>query len=196
MTDKNFEIGQVVYILSEQAQTILPGMVVEECVVKKLSGNSVSWKVKVGSGDRAKLFDSAKIKGEVYGSLDEVRNVMTHRLSEYVDKISKEAEDRVEKWYGKEIADREKQNTTGTISPPDPDDKLDPELLLNSIENNTTPAPKFTPEATRAAQPQSNLRNHLMQLASPRPGEDGPLEGEGSVFMVDAGGNRVPVRIK
>lgn len=197
MSDKNFEIGQVVYILSEQAQTILPGMVVEECVVKKLSGNSVSWKVKVGAGERAKLFDSAKIKGEVYGSLDEVRNVMSQRLAEYVSKISKEAEDRVEKWYGKEIADREKENSSGSVVVTDPDDKLDPEALLSSIEN-TVPTPRFTQDAPvqrQAPVSVSNLRNHLMNLATPPPEELKALEGEGTVFMMDNEGNRVPVRM-
>jgi hypothetical protein len=193
LSEKNFEIGQVVYILSEQAQTILPGVVVEECVVKKLSGNSVSWKVKVGAGDKAKLFDSAKIKGEVYGSLDEVRVVMTERLNKFVEDLTQAAEDRVEKWYGKEIAERERNNHSFVSQSNDPDDKIDPDVLLSSIEN-TAPAPKFTPEASRAPVPKSSMRDHLRNLATP-PDEDLPVEGEGTVFMIDAGGNRVPVRM-
>lgn len=199
MTSRTFEIGQVVYILSEQAQTILPGMVVEECVVKKLSGNSVSWKIKVGAGDNAKLFDSAKIKGEVYGSLEEVRVVMTERLTGFIETLTKAAEVRVEKWYGKEIADREKANVGHVSTSSDPDDKLDPDMLLSSIENNVTPAPKFSSEVPRVAhqQPASvdGMREKLRNLATPPP-EEGEQVSEGTMFMIDAGGARIPVKMK
>lgn len=189
--EKNFEIGQVVYILSEQAQSILPGIVAEEVVVKKLSGNTVSWKVKVGLGDRAKLFDSARIKGEVYGSLDEVREVMTKRLNEYIDKISLEAQERVEKWYGKEISERQKQ-MQGTYTPMSSvDDRIDPDLLLSSIEN-VPPAARFTPDATRASDPRAALRNHLTALAIP---EEEQTAGEGEIFITGPNGERIPVRM-
>lgn len=195
MVDKNFEIGQVVYILSEQAQTILPGMVVEECVVKKLSGNSISWKVKVGAGDKAKLFDSSKIKGEIYGTLEEVHVVMTERLTKFVENLMESATKRVENWYGKEVAEQgRKVVAQPQLSQQDLDDKIDPDILLSSIENSM-PEPKFTKEATIAAMPQTNLRSRLRDLATPDDEDQTPLEGEGTVFMVDAGGNRVPVRM-
>jgi len=189
--EKNFEIGQVVYILSEQAQSILPGIVAEEVSVKKLSGNSVSWKVKVGQGDKAKLFDSAKIKGDVYGSLDEVREVMTQRLNEYIDKISLEAEVRVEKWYGKEISERQKveQNHFAPSSGIGKmvDDRIDPDLLLSSLEN-MPPTAKFTPEANRASDPKASLRDRLEAMVAPE-------NEEGSVFITDLNGDRVAVRM-
>lgn len=186
--EKNFEIGQVVYILSEQAQSILPGIIAEEVSIKKLSGNSISWKVKVGQGDKAKLFDSAKIKGDVYGSLDEVRSVMTQRLNEYIDKISSEAQTRVEKWYGKEISERQKIEQ-GQYMPSSSghDDRIDPDLLLSSLEN-TPPTAKFTPEANRAADPKVSLRNRLESMVSPE-------DEEGSVFVTDLNGDRIPVRM-
>lgn len=196
MSDKNFEIGQVVYILSEQAQTILPGMVVEECVVKKLSGNSISWKVKVGAGEKAKLFDSAKIKGEVYGSLEEVRTVMTQRLTDFVNNLTKEAEQRVEKWYGKEIAERQKTLEPLSVSN-DPDDKIDPDLLLSSLEN-TAPTPKFHSPAPSTPSYPSQVTNkdlakeRLRALATP-PEEE--LAQNGAVFVLDDKGNRIPVKL-
>jgi hypothetical protein len=190
---KNFEIGQVVYILSEQAQTILPGIVAEEVVIKKLSGNSTSWKVKVGHGDRAKLFDSSKIRGEVYGSLDEVREIMSQRLNEYVNKITIEAQERVEKWYGKEIADREKQmfqNTT-LSSPAAIDDRIDPDILLSTLENAPS-APKFTPEAK--IDPRASLRQNLTALAIPD--EEEESSGEGNMFITGPNGEKIPVRMQ
>jgi hypothetical protein len=192
---KNFEIGQVVYILSEQAQTILPGIVAEEVVIKKLSGNSTSWKVKVGHGDRAKLFDSSKIRGEVYGSLDEVREIMSQRLNEYVNKITVEAQERVEKWYGKEIADREKQmfQNTALNSPAAIDDRIDPDILLSSLENvPTSNSPKFTPEAK--IDPRASLRQNLTALAIPD--EEEEVSGEGTMFITGPNGEKIPVRMQ
>jgi len=188
---KNFEIGQVVYILSEQAQSILPGIVAEEVVIKKLSGNSTSWKVKVGHGDRAKLFDSSKIKGEVYGSLDEVREIMQTRLNEYVDKITVEAQERVEKWYGKEIAEREKaMHTSPTPSTSTFDDRIDPDILLSSIENSPI-SPKFTSEAK--IDPRASLRQNLM--AAVIPDEEPSTDGEGHMFMQGPNGERIAVHV-
>lgn len=193
--EKNFEIGQVVYILSEQAQTILPGIIAEEVSIKKLTGNSVSWKVKVGGIDKAKLFDSAKIKGEVYGSLDEVRAVMTQRLNEYINKMVVDANERVEKWYGKEISERQKQDQGHNIglSVSTIDDRIDPDLLLSSIEN-VPQQPRFTPEATRAANPQVSLRDRLTELAIPAP-EDDTDNGEGAIFITGPNGEKIPVRM-
>lgn len=194
--EKNFEIGQVVYILSEQAQSILPGIVAEEVVIKKLSGSMVSWKVKVGQGEKAKLFDSAKIKGEVYGSLDEVRQVMTKRLNDYIEKMCQEADQRVEKWYGKEIADRQKlAQTSPSLGISSIDDRIDPDILLSSIEN-VPPSPKFTQEAMRDSDPKSALRNHLTSLAIPPPDDETPFNpGEGDMFITGPNGERIPVRM-
>ncbi len=193
MSTKNFEIGQVVYILSEQAQTILPGLVVEECVVKKITGNSTSWKIKVGHGDKAKLFDSAKINGELHGSLSEVQTVMTKRLQDYIINLVKEAEDRVEKWYGKEIADSQKASFEAASLSSNPEDKIDPDVLLSSIEDSA-PAPKFVAEKKQEPKPQTKdgLKDHLKRMAIP---DDEPVSENGSVFYVDIDGQRMPVRM-
>lgn len=178
--EKNFEIGQVVYILSEQAQTILPGIVAEEIVVKKLTGNNISWKIKVGAGDKARLFDSSKIKGEIYGSLEEVRQVMTSRLSEYIDKISKEAENRVVKWYGKEIAEKQKMLETNKMTSTTSDDKIDPNVLLTTIEN--------VPEVVYT---KNDLRNKIRDYVIPREEE----EENGATFIQGPNGEKIPVSI-
>lgn len=193
---KNFEIGQVIYILSEQTQHILPGIVAEEVVVKKLTGNNTSWKIKVGQGDRSKLFDSAKIRGEVYGSLEEIRDVMTNRLTEYVNKLTSEASERVEKWYGKEISDRQKamlQAATGANQQSTFDDRIDPELLLNSLENTpVSTTPKFTNDPK--LDPRATLRDNLRNMALD-PILDEPQDSEGQMFIQGPNGEKIAVKI-
>lgn len=201
--EKNFEIGQVVYILSEQSQSILPGIVAEEVVVKKLSGNSVSWKIKVGHAEKAKLYDSSKIKGEVYGSLEEVREVMTKRLNEFIFKISQDAQDRVEKWYGKEIADQAKhqqeileQTRINSVVGETPssgfDDRIDPDALLNAIENRPQ-AQKFIPEPSPPLPAsKAELRQRLKEMAT----ADDEGSGEGEMFVSLPSGERMQVRMQ
>lgn len=206
--EKNFEIGQVVYILSEQSQSILPGIIAEEVVVKTISGNSVSWKIKVGNGDKAKLFDSLKIKGEVYGSLEEVRGIMTKRLNDFIDKISQEANDRVEKWYGKEVAERARQqqdpgeqdkaNSSGDDS--SGDDRIDPDALLNAIENKISlhQSSRFGTDPQAGARPRATSRAELKQrlTALAVPEEENGQGGEGDMFVSLPSGELVPVRMQ
>ena len=164
---KNYEIGQVVFIVPEQAQTILPGIVVEEITVRKINGNSTSWKLKVGSPEKAKIIDSEKVNGEVYGSLEEVRVVISNKLSDYLNKVTADAEGLVEKWYGKDIA--EKQKNLPRISPSSLDSDLnDPDLLLSSLESGSS----FVPENHNVPAPMKKIdsidsaKNRLREMAT------------------------------
>jgi len=53
---------------------------------------------------------------------------------------------------------------------------------------NTPPTAKFTPEANRASDPKTSLRDRLEAMVAPE-------NEEGSVFITDLNGDRVPVRI-
>lgn len=197
---RNYEIGQVVYVLAEQTQTILPGIIVEEVIVKKLSGNSVSWKIKVGQGDKAKLYDSAKINGEVYGSLDEVREVTLRQLTAFVTKMCNEAEERVEKWYGREIAEKQKQ-LQGAIGPEIPSDKIDPDMMLSSAVDSFEEdvASKVPDKHKSMLIPQQkndpgSLREKLENMIIDKDEMFQPT-GEGEMFITGPNGERIPVKV-
>ena len=40
-TQQNFQIGQIVYLLSEKAEAIVPAIVVEELILKKLAWSPI-----------------------------------------------------------------------------------------------------------------------------------------------------------
>jgi len=196
--EKTFEIGQVVFVLSEEKQTVVPGIIVEEVMKKTMNGNSVSWKMKVGPPNKAEVFDTLKIKGEVYGTLEEVKVVMTQRLNEYIEKLATEAAVRVENWYGKEIASRQKEieANTSTMSA---DDRIDPNSLIASIENPTqsqVEAPKFNPSKPLGVhvskeQTIAHLKSMVLENETPA----GSLPGEPSMFISGPNGERIPVNI-
>lgn len=127
MSDKSsLSIGQIVYILSDKAQSVVPAIVVEEVIVKKLQGNQVSWKVSIGPKDNNRIVDSNRINGEIFHSLDDVRNVLMERFTDFVSNLCSETEKRTETWYGKkpnQLSDNEQG-------------KIDPENIISSIEDN------------------------------------------------------------
>jgi len=124
---QNFQIGQIVYVLSDKAEAIVPAIVVEELVHKKLDGNSISWKVAVGPPEKKKIVASDELSGEIYTSLDEIQNVMVKRLTSFVDNLIDGAHKRTEKWYGKITKPLPEANKKSG-------GKIDPADLLDTID--------------------------------------------------------------
>ena len=79
-----FQIGQVIYVLSNKTQTVLPGIVLEEIYHKRLDGDSVSYKMAIGPINNRKNVDLAKVDGEIYGSLEEIKNVLLEKVNAFV----------------------------------------------------------------------------------------------------------------
>lgn len=96
---KKFSIGQIVYILYNKNQTILPALVVEEVTKQTLNGTEVSWKFAVGESKQQKIVDLTQINGDVYSSLNEIKQLLTERLNKYIDSIIKSAKDNEHIWY-------------------------------------------------------------------------------------------------
>lgn len=214
---QSFKIGQVVYVLSDKAEAIVPAIVVEEMVVKKLDGSSVSWKVAVGPPDKKKIVASHELTGDVYTSLDEIREVMTKRLETFVNNLLDVARQRTETWYGKQVPSQEQVETTNG--------KIDPASLIDSIEGReraqqfiTAPGQEVHPGVPQQQQqqqsfkikapvnqgplqpqvfvdptnPQSVLRAKLKALAEP---EDEELNMDNvDEFVVTSDGRKIPVK--
>ena len=83
----NFSIGQVIYVLSDKSQTVLPGIVQEEIHHRSLDGEKVSYRIVFGPPNKQRVVDLSTVDGEVYGTLDEVRNVLISRLTAFVDEL-------------------------------------------------------------------------------------------------------------
>lgn len=208
---QSFRIGQIVYVLSEKAEAIVPAIVVEEMVIKKLDGSSVSWKVAVGPPDKKKIVASHDISGDVFMSLDEIKEVMTKRLAAYVDNLIGEARQRTESWYGKQVEQPEQEESSNG--------KIDPASLIDSIEGREkaeqfvrAPAQDVNPDVGKSyrvkaptnqgplqsqmpvdpSDPKSVLRAKLRSLAEPEEQEvDENYEGE---FVITDDGRKIPVK--
>ena len=143
--EKSLQIGQVIYVLSNVKQKIVPAIVVEEIVVKKIDGNQVSWKVSVGPPGKEKIVDSNRLDGDIYSSLDEIRDVLYKRLSSFLDDLVAEAEKRVESWYGHQVSKGSSVSESSNVSSGREPDKIAPENLLTEFESHS--ASKITQHA-------------------------------------------------
>lgn len=123
--NSSLQIGQIIYILSNKAQTVVPAIVIEEVIVKKINGNLISWKVAIGPKDNNRIVDSNKLNGEIFHSLEEVKQVLLGRFTDFVNSLCDETEKRSENWYGKS----KQLETTNS------DSMIDPENIVSSIEN-------------------------------------------------------------
>jgi hypothetical protein len=118
------KIGEVVYILSNKNQALIPALVAEESIIKTLNGVSVSWKLQIGTGEKSKIIESTRIDGEIFLSLEDVKNVMTKRLQTYITNLLDSAKQKQISWYKKEAVSPETQEdslgkiTLDTKQPP------------------------------------------------------------------------------
>lgn len=167
-SNKSLSIGQVIYVLSNVKQKIVPAVVVEEIVVKKLDGNHVSWKVSFGPPGKERVIDSNRLDGEIYSSLDDIRDILYKRLSSFLDELVTEAEKKVETWYGQQVSSSRSESFSGTNNAEDNTSKIAPENLINDFETHahahsareTVPQNITVPQRNREKE---LLRNELRQ---------------------------------
>jgi len=169
---KNFQIGQIVYVLSDKAEAIVPAIVVEELVHKKLDGNSISWKVAVGPPEKKKIVASDELSGEVYTSLEEIQDVMVKRLTAFVDGLIGGARKRTEKWYGKVTKPTPKgnKNTGGKIDPADLLDTIDGRENGEAFRKAPGQNVGMGATATQQQQNQLGLHDNIRIQAPPNAG--------------------------
>lgn len=120
----SYQIGQIIFVLSNKTQTVLPGIVREEIHYRSLDGENVSYKIAIGPANKQRVVDLSSVDGEVYGSLDEVREVLINKLTAFVDDLCATTNERVNQWYSA---------GNKPVSQPSASGRLDPSDLLNEV---------------------------------------------------------------
>ena len=122
-----FSIGQIVYILSNKNQEIIPALVIEEATIQTLEGTKTSWKFLVGSASKNEKFTSDQVGGNLFTSLEEIEAHLIEKLKKFVNETITKARSREETWYSDHLK-KAKQ-------PVFDNNKIDPESLLAGIES-------------------------------------------------------------
>jgi len=183
--NSTLKIGQIIYVLSNKAQRIIPAIVVEEMTVKKLEGNEVSWKVSVGPVGKEKIIDSKRLDGELYETLSEVENVLKERLEAFINGIVADAQKRADVWYG---------NKSKIAQQASSQEKIDPDSLIDD-ETPIIPVPTESKKKTglSKAQAAKEARNKLIAAMSDEQ-STGDLIDQESITLPD--GQVVKVNIR
>jgi hypothetical protein len=143
-----YSIGQIIYVLSNKTQTVLPGIVQEEIHYRSLNGENVSYKIAIGPQNKQRVVDLSSLDGEVFGSLEDVRTILINKLTAFVDDLCQTTNERVNQWYGA---------GSRPIQAGSPAGRLDPSDLLNEVGQHS---------AFKGSQPQ-NLNGLRAAMAEP-----------------------------
>lgn len=124
----DFTIGQIIYVFSDEKQVVLPAIIYEEMLHKTMEGTKKSYKVAVGSPSKRKVLNLSEINGEVFCSLDEIKNILLERLVSYVDNLCAETKGKEQQWYG--IV---QDDNSGSSTLKDSNGKIDPGSVLDEL---------------------------------------------------------------
>lgn len=97
MATGKVELGQVVYVLIDAKQKVVPGILLEELINRTVDGTRITYVVQVG------LEQAQKIKLEedkVFGSLRKVKEHLTQKFVAALDKLIENADTLAKEWYG------------------------------------------------------------------------------------------------
>ena len=183
--NNSLQIGQIIYVLSNKAQKIIPAIVVEEVTIKKLDGNETSWKVSVGPQGKEKIIDSKRLDGELYSTLDEVQSVLKQRLEQFINTIVEDAEKRAAVWYG---------SKTKIVEQYREEDKIDPNSLIEEDISPPVQESKKKSSGVSKAQAAKEARNKLIAAMSEEQNNPGELIDQEEIQL--PGGQVVKVNIR
>ena len=84
-----FEVGQVLFVISNKTQKIVPVQVAEQVIRKSIHGQKTIYLVKVPG--KEKLVDLTAIDGSVYSAVDEVRSKLNENILRIVNEMIENA---------------------------------------------------------------------------------------------------------
>ena len=150
----SYSIGQVIFVLSNKTQTVLPGIIREEIHYRSLEGDHVSYKIAIGPPTKQRIIDLSSVDGEVYGSLDEIRTVLIGKLTAFVDDLCVTTNERVSQWYGG-VNQSPMQTQSGG--------RVDPSDLLNAVQVSGQQQQQPQPSMFQTHDPRANLRSAMSE---------------------------------
>lgn len=96
----DYKVGQVLFISVKGKAQLLPVQVVEQLTKKTLSGEHVSYMVRLGAGEDAKTFDIATIGAEmIFSSAAKAKEILIERVSKTISRAVDSAVNQANQLY-------------------------------------------------------------------------------------------------
>lgn len=86
-----YEVGQVLFLILNKRQQVLPVQVNEQVVRRSLDGEEISYSVAVPVSKGVKLYDLSELDGELYSSIEEARDVLYEHATQAINAITEKA---------------------------------------------------------------------------------------------------------
>lgn len=143
------DLGQVVYVVTDTKQRIVPGILVEELVNRTIDGTRVTYVVQVGHEQKAKFEED-----KVYPTLKRAREVILQKFTTNLDKLLESAELLAKEWYPDKIKQSEpeqlvkRQSKRPSMPPLVREENND--LPSQNVENNVQTVQVRMPDGTIA----------------------------------------------
>lgn len=87
-----YSVGQVLFIILNSKQQVVPVQVVEQVVRRTLGGEETTYSVAVPGREGIKNVELNQIDGEIFESIEEVRTRMFAHAKEVIDAVTERAE--------------------------------------------------------------------------------------------------------
>ncbi len=88
----SYSVGQIIYVVLNKRQTVIPAQVVEETVRRSLDGEVTTYSVVVPNSSK-KVYSLGDLDGDVYTTLEEVRDKLMNNARGVIDGLITKAKD-------------------------------------------------------------------------------------------------------
>lgn len=86
------EVGQIIFLVSRKAQSVLAAQICEQNVKKTLDGEETTFRVRIGTEpDMEELYDLDRIDADIYGSPEEATESLYSTAKLVIDSLVDEA---------------------------------------------------------------------------------------------------------
>jgi hypothetical protein len=86
-----YSVGQVLFIILNRKQQVIPCQVTEQVVRRSLSGEETTYSVSIPSRNENKIHELDTIDGEVFESIEDVRKYMLEQTTTIIGTITEKA---------------------------------------------------------------------------------------------------------
>lgn len=97
MSNRTYRVGQILYVLMSKETKIFPVQVVEEIIKRTVTGESNSYIVKAGKA--SKPIPLLELEGEVFESIDDLREILMKKVMNMVNNVVDNALSKASEWY-------------------------------------------------------------------------------------------------
>lgn len=86
-----YSVGQVLFIILNRKQQVIPCQVTEQVVRRSISGEEISYSVSIPSRSENKIHELDTIDGEVFETIEGVRKYMLEQTTQVINTVTEKA---------------------------------------------------------------------------------------------------------